>query len=53
VGQGQPGQIVEETPISKRTKAEYTGDVVQVAQRLLFKSKALNSNPSPIQTKKE
>jgi hypothetical protein len=43
--QGQPGQIVLKTPISKITKAEWTGVAPEV-QHLLCKHKALSSNSS-------
>jgi hypothetical protein len=38
--QSQPGQIVLKSPISKITRANWTGGVVQVVE-------CLNSNPSP------
>jgi hypothetical protein len=45
--QGQPRQIVPETPISKITRAKWTGSVAHVVEYLLCKCEALNSNPSP------
>jgi hypothetical protein len=30
--QGQPGQILQETPISKITRAKWTGGVAQVVE---------------------
>jgi hypothetical protein len=45
--QGQPGQIVHETPISKITRAKWTGDVAPAVEHLLCKCEALSSNPSP------
>jgi hypothetical protein len=44
---GQPRQIVLETPISKITRAKWTGSVAQVVEWLLCKCKSLSSNPSP------
>jgi hypothetical protein len=44
--QGQSGKIVQETSISKITRAE-TGGVVQAVELLLCKHEALSSNPSP------
>jgi hypothetical protein len=44
--QGQPRQIVLETPISKITRAKWTVGVVQVVECLLCKGEALSSNPS-------
>jgi hypothetical protein len=38
---GQPGQMVRETPISKITRAKWTGEVAQAVQHLLCKCKAL------------
>jgi hypothetical protein len=35
VTHGQPGQIVHETPISKITRAKWTGGVAQVVECLL------------------
>jgi hypothetical protein len=46
--QGQPEQIVCETPISKVTRAKWTGGVVQVVEHLLCKCEALSSKPSPM-----
>jgi hypothetical protein len=37
--QGQPTQIVFETPISKITRAKWTGGVAQVTEFLLCNSK--------------
>jgi hypothetical protein len=44
---GQLGQTVCETPITKITKAKWTGDVAQAVEHLLCKCAALSSNPSP------
>jgi hypothetical protein len=38
---------IQETPISKITRAKWTGRVPQAGERLLCKPKALSSNPSP------
>jgi hypothetical protein len=38
-------------PISKITRAKWTGDGAQVVECLLFKREALSSNPSPTQNK--
>jgi hypothetical protein len=43
--QGQPGQILQETPISKITRAKWTGGVAQVVECLLCKHEALRSTP--------
>jgi hypothetical protein len=48
--QGQPGQRVHETPISKITRAKCPGDVSQAVEHLLCKHTALSSNPSPTKT---
>jgi hypothetical protein len=45
--QGQPRQIVHETPISKITRAKWAGDVTQATESLLCECVALSSNPSP------
>jgi hypothetical protein len=45
--EGQPRQIVNETPISKITRAEWTGGTAQAVEHLLCKYKALSSNPNP------
>jgi hypothetical protein len=39
-------------PISKITRAKWTGGVVQAVERLFCKSEALSSNPSPTKKKK-
>jgi hypothetical protein len=49
--QGQPGKIVHESPISKITRAKWTGSVAQVVEHLLCKPNTQSSNPNP--TKKE
>jgi hypothetical protein len=36
--------------ISKITRAKWTGGMAQVVETLLFKCKALNSNPGPTTT---
>jgi hypothetical protein len=50
------GRIVfggqHETPISKITRAKWTGDVAQTVECLLCKCKALCSKPSPTKKKK-
>jgi hypothetical protein len=51
--QGQPRQIILETPTSKVTRAKWTGDVAQVVEYLPCKSVTLNSNPSPTKRKKK
>jgi hypothetical protein len=53
VAQGQSGKIVQETPISKITRAKWSGGVARVVDHLLGKCEALNSNPSPIKTKSQ
>jgi hypothetical protein len=45
VVQGQPGQIVHKTTISKITTAKWTGGVAQVVEHLLCKCEDLSSNP--------
>jgi hypothetical protein len=45
--QGQPWQIVLETPISKISRAKRIGGMVQVVEHLLYKHKALDSNLCP------
>jgi hypothetical protein len=46
--QSQPGQIVFNTPISKITRANWSGAVAYVVECLLCKClKFLNSNPTP------
>jgi hypothetical protein len=51
--QGQPRQIVHETPTSKITRAKWTGDVTQVVECPLCKLEALSSNPSPTKKKEK
>jgi hypothetical protein len=56
--QDQLKQSVCETPISRITRAKWTGGLAQavgclLCKCLLFKCKALSSNPSPIKKKKE
>jgi hypothetical protein len=43
----QTEQIVPKTPISKITRAKWTGGVAHAVESLLCKHKALSSNPSP------
>jgi hypothetical protein len=50
--QGQPGKIDHETPHLQNNRAKGTEDMVQVAEHLFCKCKALNSNSSPTQKKK-
>jgi hypothetical protein len=45
--QGQQRQIVLVMPISKITRAKWTGGVTQAVEHLLCQHEALNSNPSP------
>jgi 2,3-bisphosphoglycerate-independent phosphoglycerate mutase len=40
-------------PISKTTRAKWTGDMAQVVEHLLFKRDALSSNSHPIKRKKK
>jgi hypothetical protein len=40
-------------PISKVTKAKWPESLVQAVEGLLFKHKALSSNPSPTKKKKK
>jgi hypothetical protein len=42
-----PRQIAHETPISKITRAEWTGNMAQTVECLLCKIEVLSSNPSP------
>jgi hypothetical protein len=49
--QGQSRQIVCKTPISKITRAKWTGGVAQMVERLC-KLKALSSKPIPTKLKK-
>jgi hypothetical protein len=49
---GQPRQIVQETPISKITRAKWTGGVAQAIELLLCKYEVLSSNPSPKNNRK-
>jgi hypothetical protein len=44
---GQPGQIVHETPISKISRAKWTGGVTQAVEHLLCKHEAQSLNPNP------
>jgi hypothetical protein len=44
--QGQFGQIVPETSISKITKAKWTGGVTKKVEHLLCKHKALSADSS-------
>jgi hypothetical protein len=45
--QGQPRQIVCETPIFKITRAKWAGGMCQAVEHLFWKHEALSSNPSP------
>jgi hypothetical protein len=49
--QGQPGQIVDKTPISKITKAKWTGGVAQAVDCLLCKHEAVFKFQSHTQKK--
>jgi hypothetical protein len=49
--QGQPGHIVHE-PISKITRAEWTGDVAQAIEYLFYQWETLSANLSPTNLKK-
>jgi hypothetical protein len=53
VVQDQPGQKVNETPISEITRAKWTGGVAQVVECMLCKHRALSTNPSPTKKKKK
>jgi hypothetical protein len=44
VVQVQPRKIVHETPISKITRAKWTGGVAQVVEHLLCKHEAVSPN---------
>jgi hypothetical protein len=46
--EASPGQIVHETPppISKITRAKWTGGMAQAVERLVCKCEALSSNPN-------
>jgi hypothetical protein len=52
VVRGQPQKIVLETPISKITKAKWTGAGDQVVERLICKHEVPSSNPSADKKKK-
>jgi hypothetical protein len=39
-------------PVSKRTRAKWTGDVAQAVEHLLCKRKALSSNPRLLKKKR-
>jgi hypothetical protein len=45
--QGQSGQTVQKTPISKITRAKWTKGVAEVIESLLCKHEVLSSNLSP------
>jgi hypothetical protein len=49
---GQPRQITCETPISKITRAKWTGGVAQTVESLLCKHEAPSSNPRITKKKK-
>jgi hypothetical protein len=49
---GQPRQIVLKNPISKITRAQWTGGVVQVVERLFCMHETLSSNPNCNKRKK-
>jgi hypothetical protein len=51
--QGQPGKIVQKYPLSKITRAKWTGGVAQAVEHLLCKPATLSSNPSPSKKKKD
>jgi hypothetical protein len=51
MARGHPGQIICETPISKISRAKWTGDVAQAVEHCKYK--ALSSNPSPTKKKKK
>jgi hypothetical protein len=48
----QPLQTVHKAPISKITRAKWTGGMSQVVEHQLCKCKALSSNPSPMKIEK-
>jgi hypothetical protein len=50
---GHPQQIVHKTPISKITKAKWTGGMVQGVEHLLCKHKVLSSNSNHTKKKKD
>jgi hypothetical protein len=50
---GQLGQNVHETPISKITRAKWTGGVTQAVECLLCKHEALMANPNPTRKKRK
>jgi hypothetical protein len=50
--EGQLRQIAR-APISKITRAKWTGGVAQAKEHLLCKCKTLNSNPNPNRIKKQ
>jgi hypothetical protein len=45
VVQGQPEKIVCETPISKITRAKWTGGLAQAVEHLLYKCETLSQTP--------
>jgi hypothetical protein len=46
--QGQYGQIVGETPISKITRAKWAGGMAQVAECLLLQAQSPEFNTTPL-----
>jgi hypothetical protein len=50
--QGQPGQTVWETPISKNNQSKMDCNVTRAVESLSCKDKDLNSNSSPTKNKK-
>jgi hypothetical protein len=51
--QGQPGQIVHQTPIYKTATTKWTGGMAQVIEHLLCQCEALSSNPNPRKKEKK
>jgi hypothetical protein len=49
VVQGQSGQIIRETPISKISRTKWSGGAAQAGEHLLCKHKALSSKPQSYQ----
>jgi hypothetical protein len=49
--QGHPKQIIHKNPISKITRAKWTGGAAQAIKHLFCKHEALSSNLNPTQEK--
>jgi hypothetical protein len=51
--QGQPGQTIHKTSISKITSTKWTGGMAEVIEHLLCNHEALSSNPSTTKKKQK